>query len=108
MSNDLWTSEAKRSIEEKELDKHLKKSQDHYFGLADGAMEQLKAAAGPKADIQRGDLYNVLQELVALDVKLIKALKEAGISDARRGKWFKWFTLYVVEEYWETEDEDDD
>ena len=103
MGSDLWTSEAKKGIEDKELDDHLKAHKKHYFGLANGAMEQLKVAAGPHPDIQRGDLYNVLQELVALDVKLIKALKDGGISDARRGKWLKWFTLYVIEEYWDKE-----
>ena len=104
----LWGAEALAGIKEKELDKHLSKFKDRYFGFARSALAQMRIAHDVPDFLQPDDLYVVLRDLITLDGELIRAFRDGGIADRLTRRWFSWFTWFLVHTFWDEEVNGDD
>jgi hypothetical protein len=96
----VWDSEAARGIEQQELDKHYKRNEAHYRGLARDAWKSLQTISAHPDYLKADDLTDALRPIVDRDAVTLRGMAERGLPDpnGRLGpQWYSWFTHYVVE-----------
>jgi hypothetical protein len=105
----VWDSEAARGIEQQELDKHYRKNEAHYRRLAEGAWHSLRTISAHPEYLKADDLTDALRPIVDRDSVTLAGMAERGLPDpnGRLGpQWYSWFTHFVVERFFERQQED--
>jgi hypothetical protein len=104
----VWDSDAAQQIEQQELDKHYRRNEAHYLGLARAVWASLQAISPHPGYLKRDDLTDALQPIIDRDSVTLTGMADRGLPEptGRLGpQWYSWFTHYVVERFFETVEE---
>jgi hypothetical protein len=104
----VWDSEAARAIEQQELDKHYRRNEAHYRGLARDAWTSLQTISAHPEYLKADDLADALRPIIDRDSVTLRGMAERGLPDpgGRLGaQWYSWFTQYVVEKFLEWQEQ---
>ena len=104
----IWDSQAAKRLEGMELDKHYKKHEAHYDGLAKDVWDGLRKISDVPAYLKHDDLWDALLPLISRDQVTLTgfAVRELPEPIARGGsQWIAWFTHFVVEKFLENREE---
>jgi hypothetical protein len=104
----VWDAEAARGIEQQELDKHYRRNEAHYRGLARDAWKSLQAISAHPEYLKADDLVDALRPIIDRDSVTLAGMHGRGLPEpsGRFGQqWYSWFTHYVVEKFMEWQEQ---
>ncbi len=98
----VWDIEAVKAIGEQTLDELYEDNERHYWDLANGVSETLRANSEEPDNLKHDDLVAALHPMIDRDKTTLAGMRDRGLPEpqGRLGpQWYSWFTHYVVERY---------